>query len=94
MSIRQQLMQFQTSFTITYSPPGFIIETASAPIPLQLLGCRSLDGEGFVLDLVPWCFEYESSDLPWIIADDAEGKIRRPLPTYVCAEEIGFFLHA
>ena len=66
MDLREQLMQFQARFSITYSAPNFIIETASAAFQLQLLACRVLDGEGFVLDLVPWCPEYVEQNLPWI----------------------------
>jgi hypothetical protein len=91
MDLREQLMQFQARFSITYSAPNFIIETASAAFQLhQLLACRVLDGEGFVLDLVPWCPEYVEQNLPWIIVHGVEGKIQTPLPKYICIGEISF----
>lgn len=75
-----QLGQFQTKFTVAYSPDGmfFVIETSSAAAQLQVLGCRSLEGENFVLDLALWCLDYETCDLPWIVVPDTEGEMAGP----------------
>lgn len=80
VEIREQLGQFQSGFSVTYESPNFIIETASAAFQLQLLACRELDGENFVLELLPWCREYETAELPWIATYGAESKAGTHLP--------------
>jgi len=89
MEIREQLKQFQAKFSITYLAPNCTIDTFSSAFQLQLLTCRALDEEDFIVDLVPWCPEYESCDLPWIITQGAEGKIEDSVLGYICIQEIG-----
>lgn len=74
LDIKEQLSQFQTKFNKTFSPPNYIIETISAAFQLHLLACRVLEVQEMRLDLLPWCPEHESENLPWIVARDTDGK--------------------
>jgi hypothetical protein len=73
MRITQLLNSYQSILNVSFSPPNFVINLPTVDLQLHLIQTRTLDEPGFVLDIVPWCPEYESYNLPWIINRGGRG---------------------
>ncbi|OQU89399.1 hypothetical protein SORBI_3002G183000 [Sorghum bicolor] len=67
MEITERLKQHGAIFNVALSPPNFIIHLTTLELQLQILSCKTFSGPDFLLDILPWCLEHGSFDLPWII---------------------------
>jgi hypothetical protein len=59
---------------IRYVAPYFIITLRTASSQKHLLSLRVLCTARFNIDVLPWCPEYETTKLPWMVPRDPFGK--------------------
>jgi len=75
MEITEQLKQYGPIFNVGFSPPNFAINFTSLELQLHLLSVQALTGPGFTLDILPWSYEYETFEFPWVPATSSQGTI-------------------
>jgi hypothetical protein len=73
MVITEALQQYQDILSIGLSSMNFVISLQSPDIQLTALSSPTIEDPDVVLDMVPWCSEYVTFDLPWIIRHSSEG---------------------
>lgn len=83
MVITEALHQYRSVLTIAFVPPNFVIGMTTTELQLQLLSFRTIEGPGFVLDMVPWSPEYQAFDLPWILTRIGRGTPHGSFPKYI-----------
>ncbi|XP_021308433.1 uncharacterized protein LOC8055589 isoform X2 [Sorghum bicolor] len=83
MEITERLKQHGAIFNVALSPPNFIIHLTTLELQLQILSCKTFSGPDFLLDILPWCLEHGSFDLPWIIKSSDQDTQMTPKRHYL-----------
>jgi len=79
----ERLKQYGAIFNVALSPPNFIIHLTTLELQLQILSCKTFSGPDFLLDILPWCLEHGSFDLPWIIKSSDQDTQMTPKRHYL-----------
>ncbi|OQU79056.1 hypothetical protein SORBI_3008G089600 [Sorghum bicolor] len=67
MIITEALQEYRDILSIGFSSANFTIGLSSPDFQLAVLYSRIIEESDLILDILPWCPEYVSFDLPWII---------------------------